>query len=150
MFDLLKTAALWIADYAMDDDDDYNIGKKGEFDTSKKSSKSSSFLDFDFLKSGAKAYVDMSKDSKKAPFQPATRPRPRSVNQLTRGNPSENYRPPNATQVGYFNVDMRSAMRSLANPANRQVASMIPYRATQAKPLTKPTITVGSTDLKKK
>ena len=145
MFDLLKTAALWVADFVLDDDDDYNIGKKGEFDTSKKSSKSSSFLDFDFLKSGAKAYVDMSDKSKKAPFQP----RPRSIGQLTRGNPSANYRPLSPIQVGYRNADMRSAMRVLANPVNQQVAQLIPYSRTLAKPLSKATIEVGSTDLGK-
>ena len=149
VFDLLKTAALWVADYVMDDDDDYNIGKKGEFDTSKKSSKSSSFLDFDFLKSGAKAYVDMSDKSKKAPFQPTPIPRPRSIGQLTRGNPSAKYRAPVAVRTGYQNADMRSAMRILANPANRQVAQLIPYTRTLAKPLSKATIEVGSTDLGK-
>lgn len=149
MFDLLKTAALWVADFVLDDDDDYNIGKKGEFDTSKKSSKSSSFLDFDFLKSGAKAYVDMSDKSKKAPFQATPIPRPRSIGQLTRGNPSASYRPLSPIQVGYRNADMRSAMRVLANPVNQQVAQLIPYSRTLAKPLSKATIEVGSTDLGK-
>tara|TARA_R110000823_G_scaffold148836_1_gene279496 strand:+ start:371 stop:823 length:453 start_codon:yes stop_codon:yes gene_type:complete len=148
MFDLLKTAALWVADYVIDDDDPSDP-KYSDFAPSKKSSKSSSFLDFDFLKSGAKAYVDMGKDSKKAPFQATPLPRPRSIGQLTRGNPSKNYRAPDAVRVGYFNADMRSAMRALANPANRQVAQLIPYSMVQPKGKSKATIAVGSTDLGK-
>tara|TARA_R110000803_G_scaffold169870_2_gene232905 strand:+ start:680 stop:1141 length:462 start_codon:yes stop_codon:yes gene_type:complete len=148
MFDLLKTAALWVADYMIDDDDDdYNIGKKGEFDTSKKSSKSSSFLDFDFLKSGAKAYVDMTGKSKEPAFQPTPIPRPRSISQLTRGNPSAKYRAPDPIRIGYQNADMRSAMRVLSNPANRQVAQLIPYNMIQPKAKSKATISVGSTTL---
>ena len=146
VFDLLKTAALWVADYAMDDDDDYNIGKKGDDEGAEVQR---GYLDFDFLKSGAKAYVDMSDKSKKAPFQPTPIPRPRSIGQLTRGNPSANYRPPAAVRTGYQNADMRSAMRALANPVNQQVAQLIPYTRTLAKPLSKATIEVGSTGLGK-
>jgi len=148
MFDLLKTAALWVADYVIDDDDPSDP-KYSDFAPSKKSSKSSSFLDFDFLKSGAKAYVDMGKDSKKAPFQATPLPRPRSIGQLTRGNPSAGYKPLSPIQIGYRNADMRSAMRALANPVNQQVAQLIPYSRTLAKPLSKATIDVGSTELGK-
>tara|TARA_R110002012_G_scaffold150379_5_gene309653 strand:- start:313 stop:768 length:456 start_codon:yes stop_codon:yes gene_type:complete len=149
MFDLLKTAALWVADFVLDDDDKNPLDPKYSDFTSKKSSKSSSFLDFDFLKSGAKAYVDMSDKSKKAPFQATPLPRPRSIGQLTRGNPSKNYRAPDPVRVGYFNADMRSAMRVLANPTNRQVAQLIPYSMIQPKGKSKATIAVGSTDLGK-
>lgn len=145
VFDLLKTAALWVADYVMDDDP--SDPKYSDFAPSKKSSKSSSFLDFDFLKSGAKAYVDMSDKSKKAPFQPTPIPRPRSIGQLTRGNPSKNYRAPDPIRTGYQNADMRSAMRALANPANRQVAQLIPYNMIQPKGKSKATIAVGATTL---
>ena len=149
MFDLLKTAALWVADFVLDDDDKNPLDSKYSDFAPKKSSKSSSFLDFDFLKSGAKAYVDMSGKSDKAPFQTTPIPRPRSIGQLTRGNPSASYRPLNPIQVGYRNADMRSAMRVLANPVNQQVAQLIPYSRTLAKPLSKATIEVGSTDLGK-
>jgi hypothetical protein len=149
MFDLLKTAALWVADFVIDDDESPLDPKYSDF-APKKSSKSSSFLDFDFIKSGAKAYVAASdRGGEKSYMQPTPIPRPRSIGQLTRGNPSRNYKAPAPVRVGYFNADMRSAMRALSNPTNRQVAQLIPYNMIQPRGKPKATIAVGSTDLGK-
>jgi hypothetical protein len=109
-------------------------------------SKSSSFLDFDFIKSGAKAYV-ASKDKKQKAFQPTEFPKPRSVSQLT--SPRRLTPTPTNQQIGYSNPDVQNAMRRLANSSNRDIIRLIPMD--MISPVKKQTknITLGSSDLGK-
>ena len=89
----------------------------------KKTAGSSSFLDFDFLKSGAKAYV-RSKDKKEKPFKSAEFPKTRSVSQLT--SPRRLTPTPTNQRVGYANPDVQNAMRMLSNSSNRDIIRLMP------------------------
>ena len=81
----------------------------------RKTAGSSSFLDFDFIKSGAKAYV-ASKGKKEKPFKSAEFPKTRSVDDLT--NPRTITGTPVNRPIGYTNPDVQNAMRALANSSN--------------------------------
>ena len=110
-------------------------------------SKSSSFLDFDFLKSGAEALVK-SQDKKKKTFQSAEFPKTRPVSQLT--NP-KSFQPLGDMRfiTGAENADIQNAMRRLANSSNRDVIRLIPMDIVS--PIKKQTrnIALGSSDLGK-
>lgn len=109
-------------------------------------SKSSSFLDFDFIKSGAKAYV-ASKDKKEKPFQPTEFPKTRSVSELT--SPRKFTPTPTNQQIGYSNPDVQNAMRMLARSSNRDVIRLMPVNVVS--PVKKQTrnIALGSSTLGK-
>ena len=145
MFDLVVTALKYAKEFFGDDDRPRDLPevKRGE-------SKGSSFLDFDFIKSGAEAYLDVNKKSQTPAFQVANFERPRSVGQLTRGNPVAGFTPPTSPRVGYTNTDLQNAMRVLSNAQNRQVAQLIPYSAINYKGGPSPNIAVGSTTLPKR
>lgn len=90
----------------------------------KKTAGSSSFLDFDFIKGGAKAYV-ASKDKKEKPFKSAEFPKTRSVSELTNPRP---FRPVGDMRfiTGAENADIQNAMRMLARSSNKDVIRLIP------------------------
>jgi hypothetical protein len=98
-------------------------GGGGGMDIASTKKTSSSFLDFDFIKSGAKAYV-ASKDEEDKPFKSAEFPRPRSVSELT--NPRRPTTTPSNQMIGYANPDVQNAMRMLANSSNRDMIRLIP------------------------
>ena len=110
-------------------------------------SKSSSFLDFDFLKSGAKALVGSQKKDKKL-FKDIELPRPRPLSQLT--NP-KSFQPVGNMRfiTGAENADVQNAMRRLANSSNRDMIRLIPMD--MVSPVKKQTknIDLGSSDLGK-
>jgi len=145
MFDLVMTAFNFAKDFFGDDDRPRDLPevKRGE-------SKGSSFLDFDFIKRGAKAYLDVGEKSQTPAFEVANFERPRSVSQLTRGNPVAGFSPPTSPRVGYMNTDLQNAMRILSNAQNRQVAQLIPYSAINYKGGPSPNIRVGSTTIPKR
>mgnify|MGYP003665177057 FL=1 len=112
-----------------------------------KATAGSSFLDFDFLKSGAKALV-ASQNKKNKPFQSVELPRPRPVSQLTKPKsfqPVKNMR----FITGAENADIQNAMRRLANSSNRDIIRLIPMD--MVSPVKKQTknIALGSSDLGK-
>ena len=113
----------------------------------KKTAGSSSFLDFDFLKSGAKAYV-RSKDKKEKPFKSAEFPKTRSVSELTNPKP---FQPVGDMRfiTGSENPDVQNAMRMLANASNRAMIRLIPMEIVA--PVKKQTknIALGSASLGK-
>lgn len=121
-------------------------GGSGGMDIGSTKKESSSFLDFDFLKSGAKAYV-ASKDKENQPFKSAEFPKPRSVSQLT--NPRRLTPTPTNQPVGYANPDIQNAMRMLANSSNRDMIRLIPMELVS--PVKKQTknIALGSASLGK-
>ena len=98
-------------------------GGSGGMDIPSSKKTSSSFLDFDFIKGGAKAYV-AARDKKEKPFKSAEFPKTRSVSELT----SPRRLPPTPTnqQIGYSNPDVQNAMRMLARSSNRDVVRLIP------------------------
>lgn len=112
----------------------------------RKTAGSSSFLDFDFIKSGAEAYV-ASKGKKDKPFKPAEFPKVRSVDDLT--NPRTITSTPVNRPIGYANPDVQNAMRALANSSNRDMIRLMPVDIVQ--PIRKQTknIALGSSDLGK-
>ena len=121
-------------------------GGSGGMDIASKDTKGSSFLDFDFFKSGAKAYV-ASRDKKDKPFKAAEFPKTRSVSQLT--SPRRLTPTPTNQRVGYANPDVQNAMRLLANSTNRDMIRLIP--AQTVAPVKKQTqnIALGSSTLGK-
>ena len=104
----------------------------------RKTAGSSSFLDFDFIKSGAKAYV-ASKGKKEKPFKSAEFPKTRSVDELT--NPRTITATPVNRPIGYANPDVQNAMRALANSSNRDMIRLMPVDVVQ--PMKKQTKTMG-------
>jgi len=122
-------------------------GGSGGMDIPSKSTTGSSFLDFDFLKSGAKAYV-ASKDKKDKPFKSAEFPKTRSVSELTNPKP---FRPVGDMRfiTGSENPDVQNAMRMLANSSNRDMIRLIPME--MVAPVKKQTknIQLGSASLGK-
>ena len=98
-------------------------GGSGGMDIASKDTKGSSFLDFDFFKSGAKAYV-ASRDKKDKPFKAAEFPKTRSVSQLT--SPRRLTPTPTNQRVGYANPDIQNAMRMLSNSSNRDIIRLMP------------------------
>ena len=111
-------------------------------------SKSESFLDFDFIKSGAKALVKSQADKKKKPFVTPEFPKTRPVSQLTSPKP---FRPVGDMRfiTGAENADIQNAMRLLANSTNRDMIRLIP--AQTVAPVKKQTqnIALGSSTLGK-
>ena len=111
-------------------------------------SKSESFLDFDFIKSGAKALVKSQADKKKKTFVTPEFPKTRPVSQLTSPKP---FRPVGDMRVitGAENADIQNAMRLLANSTNRDMIRLIP--AQTVAPVKKQTqnIALGSSTLGK-
>ena len=106
-------------------------------------SKSESFLDFDFIKSGAKALVKSQADKKKKTFVTPEFPKTRPVSQLTSPKP---FRPVGDMR---FITDIQNAMRLLANSTNRDMIRLIP--AQTVAPVKKQTqnIALGSSTLGK-
>lgn len=147
MFDLVITAFNFAKDFFGDDDKKMLDPKYSDF---AEPSKGSSFLDFDFIKRGAEAYLDVGEKSQTPAFEVANFERPRSVSQLTRGNPVAGFSPPTSPRVGYMNTDLQNAMRILSNAQNRQVAQLIPYSAINYKGGPSPNIGVGSTTIPKR
>jgi hypothetical protein len=98
-------------------------GGSGGMDIPSSKKTSSSFLDFDFIKGGAKAYV-AARDKKEKPFKSAEFPKTRSVSELT--SPRRLTSTPTNQQVGYSNPDVQNAMRMLARSSNRDVIRLIP------------------------
>jgi hypothetical protein len=98
-------------------------GGSGGMDIASKDTKGSSFLDFDFFKSGAKAYV-ASRDKKDKPFKTAEFPKTRSVSELT--SPRRLTPTPTNQRVGYANPDVQNAMRMLSNSSNRDIIRLMP------------------------
>jgi hypothetical protein len=109
-------------------------------------SKSESFLDFDFIKSGAKALVKSQTDKKKKPFVTPEFPKTRPVSQLTNPKP---FRPVGDMRfiTGAENADIQNAMRILANSSNRDIVRLMPVDTVM--PVKKQTrnIALGSTNL---
>ena len=114
----------------------------------KKTAGSSSFLDFDFIKSGAKALVKSQADKKKKTFVTPEFPKTRPVSQLTSPKP---FRPVGDMRfiTGAENADIQNAMRLLANSTNRDMIRLIP--AQTVAPVKKQTqnIALGSSTLGK-
>jgi len=110
-----------------------------------KATAGSSFLDFDFLKSGAKALV-ASQNKKNKPFQSVELPRP--ISQLTK---PKSFQPVGNMRfiTGAENADIQNAMRRLANSSNRDIIRLIPMD--MVSPVKKQTknIALGSSDLGK-
>lgn len=98
-------------------------GGSGGMDIPSSKKTSSSFLDFDFIKGGAKAYV-AARDKKEKPFKSAEFPKTRSVSELT--SPRRLTPTPTNQQIGYSNPDVQNAMRMLARSSNRDVVRLIP------------------------
>ena len=98
-------------------------GGSGGMDIPSSKKTSSSFLDFDFIKGGAKAYV-ASRDKKEKPFQPTEFPKTRSVSELT--SPRRLTPTPEMKLVGYSNPDVQNAMRMLARSSNKDVIRLVP------------------------
>ena len=111
-----------------------------------KATAGSSFLDFDFLQRGAKAFV-ASKDKKEKTFKAAEFPKTRSVSELT--SPRRLTPTPTNQPIGYSNPDVQNAMRMLARSSNRDVIRLIPMDVVS--PIKKQTrnIALGSSDLGK-
>jgi len=109
-------------------------------------SKSESFLDFDFIKSGAKALVKSQADKKKKTFVTPEFPKTRPVSQLTNPKP---FRPVGDMRfiTGAENADIQNAMRILANSSNRDIVRLMPVDPVM--PVKKQTrnIALGSTNL---
>tara|TARA_R100000388_G_C7180302_1_gene128305 strand:- start:167 stop:622 length:456 start_codon:yes stop_codon:yes gene_type:complete len=122
-------------------------GGGGGMDTPSKSTTGSSFLDFDFLKSGAKALVK-SQDKKSKPFKSAEFPKTRPVSQLTNPKP---FRPVGDMRfiTGAENADIQNAMRLLSNSTNRDIVRLMPVDVVS--PVRKQTqnILIGSSTLGK-
>tara|TARA_R100000995_G_scaffold24500_1_gene10567 strand:+ start:810 stop:1256 length:447 start_codon:yes stop_codon:yes gene_type:complete len=99
-------------------------GGSGGMDIPSSKKTSSSFLDFDFIKGGAKAYV-AARDKKEKPFKSAEFPKTRSVSELTSPKP---FRPVGDMRfiTGSENPDIQNAMRMLARSSNRDVVRLIP------------------------
>ena len=110
----------------------------------KKTAGSSSFLDFDFIKSGAKAYV-ASRDKKSKPFKTTEFPKTRSVDELT--NPRTITATPVNRPIGYANPDVQNAMRALANSSNRDMIRLMPVDIVQPVKRQTKTMNIGSSTL---
>jgi len=103
-------------------DDTPPTNTKGQM--GRKQTSSSSFLDFDFLQKGAKAFVG-SRKSKNVIKSPP-RPRPRTIGQLTRGNKFSGASMQPTRLIGSTNPDLQVAMRRLVNATNKDVIQLIP------------------------
>ena len=93
----------------------------------KKTAGSSSFLDFDFIKS-AKAYV-ASRDKKVNHLKLQSFQKQVSVDELT--NPRTITATPVNRPIGYANPDVQNAMRALANSSNRDMIRLMPVDIVQ-------------------
>jgi hypothetical protein len=108
---------------------------------------SSSFLDFDFLQRGAKAFVGSRK--KKNVIKSPPRPRPRTISQLTRGNKFSDVSMQPPRLIGSTNPDLQVAMRRLVNATNKDVIQLIPMNVVSPNVSQKTTLDIDTPKLGK-
>tara|TARA_Y100000114_G_scaffold103021_1_gene96135 strand:- start:422 stop:865 length:444 start_codon:yes stop_codon:yes gene_type:complete len=108
---------------------------------------SSSFLDFDFLQRGAKAFVGSRR--KKNVITSPPRPRPRTISQLTRGNKFSGVSMQPSRLIGSTNPDLQVAMRRLVNATNKDVIQLIPMNVVSPNVSQKTTLDIDTPKLGK-